>query len=207
MPQWHGAHKMLLFMSIDFNYDLIAAWYTIDEVIPYPQYNSGARDKNQPVYAYPTPSTSNPILALEFDIVNEYGFGLKRGYYEIATDENYSCLMFVQSGVIKAKIPVIINELINSYGSDFEWHDDKDEATPNSASKDLTEGMMVASKGTYTKTYTAKEMKKRWKKYKKGMDPSSYFHSAVIMEYDNELGAYKIIWEKYNTRLVGVIKL
>lgn len=194
-------------MLIDCDYNLIAAWRSLDEIMPYPQYKAGSRDNDKPVYQDPKDSSSNPVLALEFDILNEDGFGLKRGYYEIAVDSDYSCLMFVQSGIIKAKIPVIKQEVIEEYGSEFEWPDDKDKSTPNNASKNLTEGIMVSSKKIYTKTYTEKELKKRREKYKKGMDPSTYFHSTVSMEYDSELSLYKIIWEKYNTRIIGVMKI
>ena len=64
----------------------------------------------------------------------------------------------------------------------------------------------VASRKIYRQSFTDKELKKREKKYKKGEDPLTYFHSNVYMEYDNENNLYKIFWEKYNTRLIGVIK-
>ena len=46
-------------------------------------------------------------MRLEYDILNKDGFGLKRGFYEIRPDSDYTYLMFIQSGKIKAKIPVI----------------------------------------------------------------------------------------------------
>lgn len=33
--------------------------------------------------------------------------------------------MFVQSNEIKAKIPIIKREVINEYGTDYEWGDEK----------------------------------------------------------------------------------
>lgn len=194
-------------MLVDCDHNLIAAWRSIEDVIPYAQYKAGSKDNDKPVYQDPKDSSSNPVLALEFDILNEHGFGLKRGFYEIAVDSEYSYLMFVQAGVIKAKIPVIKQEVINEYGSNFEWPDDKNKSTPNDPSSNLTEGVMVSSKKIYTKKYTDKELKKRKEKYKKGLDPSTYFHSKVYMEYDKELSLYKIIWEKYNTRIIGVLKI
>lgn len=194
-------------MLIDADNNLIAAWRTLDEILPYSQYQSGAKDEDNPAYKNPLPSTSNPILALEFDILNKDGFGLKRGYYEIGTDSEYSYLMFIQSGVIKAKIPVIKQEVIEKAGSDFEWHDDKGKNAPISSSKKIDDEITVASRKIYKPPYTDKELKKRKKKYKKGADPMTYFHSKVYMEYDMELDIYKIIWEKYNTRLIGFIKI
>ncbi len=194
-------------MVIDYDYNLIAEWRSIDEILPYRQYKSGAMEEEKPVYQNPTVSYSNPLLALEFDILNKEGFGLKRGYYEIACDETYSFLMFVQSGKIKAKIPVIAQETINKSGNDFEWADDKDKNAPLAASKNIEDEITVSSRKIYKKTYSEKEIKKRKKKYQKGLDPDNYFHSKAFMEYDKEKELYKIIWEKYNTRLIGIIKI
>ena len=194
-------------MPIDFNHVQIAEWRTIDEVLPYTQYKSGAYDNDNPAYKYSEESTSNPILALEYDILNKDGFGLKRGYYEVGTDENFSCLYFVESGKIKAKIPVIKKEVINQSGSDFEWLEDKSKNSPNTSSQNLNMGIKVSSRKTYKPPFTDKELKKRKQKYKKGQDPMTYFHSKVYMEYNTETDAYTVIWEKYNTRLIGVIKI
>lgn len=198
---------IIFYMLVDCNHNLIAAWYTIDEVLPYKQYQSGAKDKEKTIYMYPTDEVSNPILTLEFDILNKDGYGLKRGYYEIGTDKEYSYLMFIESGYIKAKIPVIKHELIDRAGTDFEWEKDKPKNTPRSASKNFDDQITVASRRVYKYPYSEKELKKRKKKYKKGQDPTTYFHSKAYMEYDDEIKAYKVIWEKYNTRLIGVIKI
>ena len=66
---------------------------------------------------------------------------------------------------------------------------------------------MVSSKKIMTKIYSEKELKRRQKKYKKGMDPSLYFHAKTYIEYDKELNLYKVVWEKYNTRLTAVMKI
>ena len=204
---WTQKNIIIFNMFIDCPNTQIAHYQTIDEVLPYKQYKAGTKDKDKPVYQNPLESSSNPVLTLEFDILNKDGFGLKRGYYEIATNPEFTFLMFVQQGKIKAKIPVIKHELINEYGSDFEWGDDTDKETPNNASKDLTTGVMVSSKKIMTKIYSEKELKRRQKKYKKGMDPSLYFHAKTYIEYDKELNLYKVVWEKYNTRLTAVMKI
>lgn len=204
---WTQKNIIIFNMFIDCPNIQIAHYQTINEVLPYKQYKAGTKDKDKPVYQNPLESSSNPVLTLEFDILNKDGFGLKRGYYEIATNPEFTFLMFVQQGKIKAKIPVIKHELINEYGSDFEWGDDTDKETPNNASKDLTTGIMVSSKKIMTKIYSEKELKRRQKKYKKGMDPSLYFHAKTYIEYDKELNLYKVVWEKYNTRLTAVMKI
>lgn len=204
---WTQKNIIIFNMFIDCPNIQIAHYQTINEVLPYKQYKAGTKDKDKPVYQNPLESSSNPVLTLEFDILNKDGFGMKRGYYEIATNPEFTFLMFVQQGKIKAKIPVIKHELINEYGSDFEWGDDTDKETPNNASKDLTTGIMVSSKKIMTKIYSEKELKRRQKKYKKGMDPSLYFHAKTYIEYDKELNLYKVVWEKYNTRLTAVMKI
>ncbi len=209
MPMEHGIIKniIIFIMLIDCDNSLIAAWRSIEEVIPNPQYKSGAKDGDKPVYQDDTEASSNPILTLEFDILNEWGYGLKRGYYEIATNSDFSYLMFIQSNEIKAKIPIVKREVINEYGTDYEWEDEKDKSMPNSLSKSLDTWVMIASKKTYKQIFTDKELKRRKKKYQKGKDPATYFHSAVKIEYDKKISAYKIIWEKYNTRLIGIMKI
>ncbi len=194
-------------MFIDIPSDYIAQWHSIEDVLPYPQYKSGAKDNDKPVYQNPLDSSSNPILALEFDILNKDGFGLKRGYYEIAVNPDYTYLMFIEKGEIKAKIPVIYSGLINEHGTDYEWKDEKNKSAPIDATNNIEEGVLVASKKIYKIPYTEKELKRRKKKYQKGQDPSLYFHSKAYMEYDEELNLYKVIFEKYNTKIIGVIKI
>ena len=194
-------------MLIDCDTNLIAAWRSIEDVLPYPQYKAGTRPDQQGIYEDKKDPSSNPILILEFDILNEHGYGLKNGFYELAVDSEYKFLMFVQAGNIMAKIPVVSHSLINESGLDYEWHDDKDKSTPNEASKDLTEGIMVSSKKIYTKKFSEKEEKRRKKKYQKGQDPLTHFHSKAYMEYDKELRAYKVFFEKYNTRIMGIMKI
>ncbi len=196
-------------MILDCNNIIHHRWLTIDEVLPYPQYQSGAREEQKPVYKdYKDPS-SNPVLILEFDILNKDGFGLKKGYYEIATDSEYKTLMFVESGNIKAKIPVIKEEMIDNYQKDWEWQEEEKRGFLKSSNKPKTtsEEIPVYSKDVYKEKLTEKEAKKRKNKYKKGQDPRTYFHSKCYMEYDNENDLYKVIWEKYHIRLIGIIKL
>ena len=67
-------------MPVDISYDYIALYKTIDEMLPYKQYNSGARVEDNSLYQNKKVNT-NPVLRLEYDILNKDGFGLKRGFY------------------------------------------------------------------------------------------------------------------------------
>jgi len=195
-------------MPIDISYDYIALYKSIDEVLPYKQYNSGARTGDNTLYSNKKENT-NPILRLEYDILNKDGYGLKRGFYEIRPDSDYTYLMFIQSGTVKAKIPVIKNERISDYGNDYEWPDKKKRGknAPISNPNRLIEKNTVVLPERITPKLTDKEKRKRARKFKKGIDPIEYIHSEVRMEFDNETQAYIVVWEKYNTRVIGILKM
>lgn len=189
-------------------FDYIGNFQRTKDVLPYKQYSSGAKNDDTSLYRNPVPSNSNPVLLLEFDILNNEGFGLKRGFYEIRPDGDYTFLMFIQAGEIKAKIPVISSGLISHYGSDYEWPDKKDKKlAPKFSSTRLTEENDIVSSKNITPALTDKQLKKRDYKYKKGLDPIEHIHSKVEMTFDKELQSYVVVWEKYNTRVTGVLKL
>ena len=52
MPSWHGIVKIIIIfiMLIDCDHNLIAAWRSIEDIMPYPQYKSGATEGDKPVY-------------------------------------------------------------------------------------------------------------------------------------------------------------
>ncbi len=195
-------------MPVDISYDYIALYKTIDEVLPYKQYTSGAKAEDNTLYLNKKVNT-NPVLRLEYDILNKDGYGLKKGFYEIRPDMDYTYLMFIQAGKIKAKIPVIKNERISNYGNDYEWPDKKrrDKNSLNSNPARLTEENTVVSPDKITPKLTDREKRRRERKYKKGIDPIEYIHSKVWMEYDSEIQSYIVIWEKYNTKVTGILKL
>ncbi len=190
------------------SYDYIAVFQRLEDVLPYRQMKSGAKDGDSTIYSDNAPANTNPVLRLEYDILNKDGFGLKRGFYEIRPDSDYTYLMFIQAGQIKAKIPVISQELISKYGNDYEWQDKKKKKdSPNSIPTRLSNSNNIVSPKGITPILTDKEKKKRDKKYKKGIDPIEHIHSSVKIEYDKEISSYIIIWEKYNTRITGQLKL
>lgn len=198
-------------MPLDMSYDYIASFQRLEDVLPYRQMKSGAKVEDNAIYSDNSRINTNPILRLEYDILNKDGYGLKRGFYEIRPDDDYTYLMFIQAGQIKAKIPVISHELISKYGNDYEWHDKKkhfwDKGTISSSPARLSETNSIVSPKGVTPVLTDKEKKKRERKYKKGIDPIEHIHSTVKMEYDKEISSYIIIWEKYNTKVTGQLKL
>lgn len=199
-------------MPIDFQtndiYHYIATFQRLEDILPYRQYSSGAKVEDNTIYSDRAPQNTNPVLLLEYDILNNDGYGLKRGFYEIRPDADYMYLMFIQAGEIKAKIPVISHGLISKYGNNYEWQDKKRKKdAPNSNPVRLSDSNNIVSPKKITPLLTDKERKRRDKKYKKGIDPIEHIHSEVKMEYDKELSSYIIIWEKYNTRVTGQLKI
>ena len=59
-------------------------------------------------------------MALEDDIVNENGYGLKKGFYKIIPDKYLDFLLLYQSGELKAKIPVVKMEIFESMNAEKE---------------------------------------------------------------------------------------
>lgn len=194
-------------MPIDLSYDYIAAFQKLEDILPYKQYNSGAKVEHNSVYSNKIENT-NPVLCLEYDILNYDGFGIKRGFYEIRPNSEYTFLMFIQAGKIKAKIPVVSHSLISEYGSDYEWGDKKKKKnSKNDTPVRLMNSNDIVSPQRIVPKLTDKQKKKREKQFKKGIDPIEYIHSDVRIEYDEKTSNYIIIWEKYNTRVIGVLKL
>ena len=195
-------------MPIDIHYDYIAFYQKLEDVVPYRQYKSGARVEHNSIYSDNSSLNTNPILRLENDILNKDGYGLKRGFYEIRPDDEYLFLKFIQAGSIKAKIPVFKTERISEYGNDYEWPDKKKNKNHfNSPVARISDCNSVVAPAVFTPILSDRERKKREKKFKKGIDPVSHIHSIVDMKYDKELSSYIIIWEKYNTRVFGLLKL
>ena len=65
----------------------------IDQLRPYKGTVSGEREHQKPSYNNGPPSTKYPILALEDNIADDEGRGLKKGFYEIRISENKDFLL------------------------------------------------------------------------------------------------------------------
>lgn len=173
------------------NTDLIAVYGpAIDQLHPYKGALSGARDGQNPVYNFGPKATPYPILALEDDFINKDGKGLKKGFYEIVPDKNFDYFLFVQSGKIKAKIPITEVKNIKNPAPKEEKIEKKN---PKKLEKERQKAL--------------KKQKKREYKYRKGELPENFIHSSVKMIFDEKLNMQIIIWEYQNTRAVGGFKI
>lgn len=73
---------------------------------PNPSYPSGIYSYQEPVYDFPYEERDYPILSLANPIYDNEGNYLPVGYYLIALSKDNQFLLFIQSNIIKAKIPV-----------------------------------------------------------------------------------------------------
>ena len=157
----------------------------IDQLAPYKGTLSGEKEYQKPSYNYGPPSTKYPILALEDDIINDEGRGLKRGFYEIRIDDNKEFLLFVQSGKTKAKIPVIMYESL----------------------KKQTQKPLTAKQEAKKMRKETKKAKKEAYKYRKGELPKNMIFNDVKMTYDEKNALWVIQWEMQDERAIGCFRI
>ena len=157
----------------------------IDQLAPYKGTLSGEKEYQKPSYNYGPPSTKYPILALEDDIINDEGRGLKRGFYEIRIDDNKEFLLFVQSGKTKAKIPVIMYESL----------------------KKQTQKPLTAKQEAKKMRKEAKKAKKEAYKYRKGELPKNMIFNDVKMTYDEKNALWVIQWVMQDEKAIGCFRI
>ena len=157
----------------------------IDQLAPYKGTLSGEKEHQKPSYNYGPPSTKYPILALEDDIINDEGRGLKKGFYEIRIDDNKEFLLFVQSGNTKAKIPVISYESL----------------------KKQTQKPLTAKQEAKKMRKEAKKAKKEAYKYRKGELPKDMIFNDVKIKYDEKNALWVIRWETQEESAIGCFRI
>ena len=161
----------------------------IDQLRPYKGTLSGEKEHQKPSYNYGPPSTKYPILALEDDIVDDDGRGLKKGFYEIRIDDDKTFLLFVQSGSIKAKIPIVFYETYK-----------KEEKKPEP-------GKIIDKKLAKKMRKEAKKARKDAYKYRKGENPKDIVFAEVKMSYDKKNACWVIIWEADEQKAIGCFRI
>ena len=168
-------------MLIDCN---LIAYYSVEEVLPYAQYPSGEKAGENPIYKYSASAKTYPILTLEENIIFDDGRGIKMGFYQVILSEDFSSLILVESGKIVAKIPVVSLE---------------------------QRKQMPSVKQKVKKKRIKPQEGKQYKppqplKNNKGVDSSDFIHLKASMRYDSDNNSYVLLYERGNTKAVGVIK-
>lgn len=169
-------------MILDNN--LIAYEYFKNQYTLNPVYPSGEKQEDSIIDKYNKGVKELPVLILERDIVNEEGRGLKQGYYNIIPDKYLDFFLIYQSGVLKAKIPIIEVKVL---------------ASNQEAKQEKPKRM---SQARYQK-----KLEKEQRKYFKGENPSSVEFQETEIIYDKDKNAYLIIYYSNNLELCGIIKL
>ncbi|MBQ9150017.1 hypothetical protein IJX73_03705 [bacterium] len=168
-------------MIIDNN--LIAYEYYKNQYVPKEVYTSGKKEETNLINKYsPNYGINAPVLTLEDDIINSEGYGLKRGFYSVYPDKYLDFLYLYQSGVLKAKVPVIKMEV-------FETNNPKQEKVKKMSAKKY-----------------AREQEKKYRKYLKGENPEEIEWSEVNIYRLKEKNSWIIIYNSNNLELSGLIK-
>ena len=167
-------------MILDNN--LLAYEYYKSQYVPKEIYPSGEREETQFIDKY-VPKTENaPVLALEDDIVNSEGYGLKKGFYNVCPDKYLDFLLIYQSGKLKAKIPVVEMETYETVAPE----------------------QFNPEKMSYSKF--KKKQEKEYRKYLKGENPKEIDWKEAQIQYIEEQKAWVLVYDSNNFRLVGIIK-
>ena len=80
---------------------------------------AGLYEGQDKIYQYAYPDSDYPILRLPFDIFDGKGDVLSHGMYMIALDSERKYLLFIQSGALKARVPVAAYSEKMSQDKDF----------------------------------------------------------------------------------------
>lgn len=170
-------------MILDNN--LIAYEFYKNQYTPNPVYPSGERDESKLIDEYAKDKKELPVLILEDDIVNEKGYGLKKGFYNVIPDKYLDFLLIYQKGELKAKVPVVETKFHESINAQ------KKQEKPKRMSD----------------VKYRKQLEKEARKYFKGENPGEVEWREVEIIFYPDKNAYLIIYNSNNIELSGVIKL
>ena len=162
--------------------NLIAYEYFKNQYVPKEVYYSGEKEETSSIDKYRPKGLEAPILTLKDDIINEQGYGLKRGFYSVIPDKYLDFLYIYQAGVLKAKVPVVDMQV-------YETNNPKQEHVKKMSAKKY-----------------AREQEKKRRKYLNGENPDEIEWSEVQIYKMKEKNSYIIIYNSNNIQLSGVIK-
>lgn len=165
-----------------FDSNLIAYEYYKNQYVPREVYPSGEREETKLIDKYGAKNPPAAILTLEDDIVNEDGYGLTRGFYNVVPDKYLDFLLIYQGGKLKAKVPVVAMEV-------FETNNPKQQKVKK----------MSASR-------YKRQQEKEYRKFLKGENPAEIEWSEVQISYSRDDEAWLIIYNSNNIELCGMIK-
>lgn len=149
-------------------------------------YPSGLEAAKNPIYTYSYPDSQYPIITFPKAIFDGEGDSISDGYYAVILSEDKKFLLLAQSGVLKAKVPIVKYTEVKP--------------TPEEASEeaDIKDRLEKA------------KLKKKWKKYKQAEKDLNDYHirqqakmSADI--FDSGQGYYILKYSRNNQKAWGII--
>ncbi|MBQ8848144.1 MAG: hypothetical protein IJ003_04290 [Candidatus Gastranaerophilales bacterium] len=167
-------------MLIDNN--LIAYEFYKNQYVPKEIYYSGEKEETKLLDKYNKEPREGTILVIENDIVNEEGYGLKKGFYNVKPDKYLDFLLIYQSYKLKAKVPIIKTQI----------HESIDARTEK------------VEKMSYKKYL--KEKEKEYRKYLKGENPKDIEWTEAQIYYIPQNNSYLLIYNSNILELHGIIK-
>lgn len=162
--------------------NLIAYEYYKNQFVPNEVYTSGKKDETSLINKYSGDLLPSTVLALEDDIINSDGYGLKKGFYNVKPDKYLDFLLIYQTGKLKAKIPVSEVKYFESINAKAQ----------------------KPKKMSYRRYQ--KEKQKEYRKYLKGENPEEINWTSAEIHYIDEQNAYILIYNSNNLEIAGVIK-
>lgn len=167
-------------MIVDNN--LIAYEYYKNQYVPKEVYTSGEKEETSLINKYSGDNLPATVLILEDDLINDEGYGLKKGFYNVKPDKYLDFLLIYETGKLKAKIPVIsvnFSESVNPQNP-------------------------KPKKMSYRKYQ--KQKQKEYRKYLKGENPSEVNWVSAEIHYIEEQNARILIYNSNNVEIAGIIK-
>ena len=167
-------------MIVDNNlicYEYYKTQYTLN-----PVQISGAKDSDVADDKYAFNPSKLAVLVLEDDIINSEGYGLKKGFYNVKTDKYMDFLLIMQSGQIKAKVPVLKVEVIET----------------------INPVQFKPQKMSWKKYQ--KQQEKEYRKYLDGENPNNVdFKTAQLLRLDDD-NSFLLIYNTGSVEVSGIIK-
>ena len=167
-------------MIVDNN--LIAYEYYKNQFVPKEVYTSGEKEETGLINKYSGDNLPSTVLIIEDDLINEEGYGLKKGFYNVKPDKYLDFLLIYESGKLKAKVPVV----------EVHFHEAADAATTK------------PKKMSYRKY--KKQQQKEYRKYLKGENPSEINWTSAEIHYIEEQNARILVYNSNNVEIAGIIK-
>jgi hypothetical protein len=143
---------------------------------------SGAKDGEALDDKYLFNKDGYAVLVIEEDMVNKDGYGLKKGFYNVINDKYMDFLLIIQSGEIKAKVPILQTKFIESINPE----------------------QFKPKKMSYSKYI--KKQQKEYRKYLDGQNPKEIELKTVQIQQLDEANSYILIYNTGNIEMSGIIR-